>query len=260
MIKDTLVIKLGGALIENDASLNALFDGLSLYLKDNRRSLVLVHGGGCLVDDLLKGLGLKSEKKKGLRVTPPEHMPYIAGALAGTANKLMMAKAVQYKMPAVGLSLADDGMCVVEQMDPELGSVGAAHPGSARLLQLLLDNGYMPVVSSIGIAADGRLMNVNADQAATSIAMSLGADLALLSDVDGILDSRKELITEIDSARAAELVAEGVITGGMEVKVKAALEAAATLGKPVSVAGWKHPEKLSRLLAGEAIGTRVLAK
>ncbi len=254
-----LVIKLGGALIENDASLNALFDGLTMYLKDHQRPLVLVHGGGCLVDNLLKGLGMKSEKKKGLRVTPKEQMPYITGALAGTANKLMMAKAIQYKLPAVGLSLADDQMCEIAPLDPELGCVGSAKPGSAKLLNLLLENGFLPVVSSIGMTSDGQLMNVNADQAATSIAMSLNADLALLSDVVGILDQKGELIPEMTSEYASELISTGVISGGMEVKVKAALEAAATLGRPVSVAGWKYPDKLSRLLLGEAIGTRVIA-
>ena len=259
MENNILVIKLGGALIENDASLNALFDGLNMYLRENRRPIVMVHGGGCLVDDLLKGLGMKSEKKKGLRVTPKDQIPFITGALAGTANKLMMAKAIQYGMPVVGLSLADGGICQVQQMDPELGAVGTAKPGSPELLKVLLENGYMPVVSSIGITADGELMNVNADQAATSIAMALNADLALLSDVAGILDQNGALISEMTNSYADELIGRGVITGGMEVKVRAALDASKTLGRPISVAGWRYPDKLSRLLKGEAIGTKVIA-
>lgn len=258
MNNNILVIKLGGALIESDTALNALFDGLTGFLKDQQRPIVLVHGGGCLVDDLLKGLGKKSEKKNGLRVTPEDQIPYITGALAGTANKLMMAKAIQYKLNAVGLSLADDMMCNITQLDPELGAVGSASVGSGRLLKLLLDNGYIPTVSSIGITQDGKLMNVNADQAATSIAMSLNADLALLSDVDGILDKNGNLISEMTADKAKQLIESQVITGGMEVKVKAALEAASTLGRPVSVAGWKKPDLLSRLLAGESIGTKVL--
>lgn len=260
MTASPLVIKLGGALIESDSSLNALFDGLSLYRKQANRSLVLVHGGGCLVDDLLKGLGLKSQKKNGLRITPREHMHYIAGALAGTANRLMTAKAVQYAMSAVGISLGDGGICAVTQTDPELGCVGSAAPGDPRLLKLLLDSGFMPVISSIGITAGGELMNVNADQAATSIAVSLNADLALLSDVEGILDREGRLIPEMNSASAAQLIGDGVITGGMEVKVRAALEASRTMGRAVSVAGWKEPEKLSSLISGQSIGTRVIAE
>ena len=101
MLDNVLIIKLGGALIENDQALTALYEGLTSYLKDHKRPIVLVHGGGCLVDDLLKGLGMKSEKKNGLRVTPFNQIPYITGALAGTANKLMLAKAKAMGIDAV---------------------------------------------------------------------------------------------------------------------------------------------------------------
>lgn len=259
MDKQTLVIKLGGALIENDEALTALFATLKTFLDDQHRPLVLVHGGGCLVDDLLKGLGLKSTKKNGLRVTPFEQIPVIAGALAGTANKQMMAKAIQHGIKTVGLCLADGGLCNVTQLDPELGAVGECQPGDASLLNTLLDGGFLPVISSIGITAEGQLMNVNADQAATAIAEALGADLVMLSDVSGILDGKGQLIAEVTQAKADELIAKGVITGGMEVKVKAALHAAASLGRPISVASWRYPEQLSKLLAGGAVGTRISA-
>ena len=101
-------------------------------------------------------------------------------------------------------------------------------------------------------------MNVNADQAAVALAIALKADLALLSDVDGILDKEGQLIPEMTSAYADRLISSEVITGGMTVKVKAALEAARILNKPLSVASWKYPEKITALLNGEAIGTRVL--
>ena len=107
--------------------------------------------------------------------------------------------------------------------------------------------------------AEGQLMNVNADQAATAIAEALGADLVMLSDVSGILDGKGQLIAEVTQAKADELIAKGVITGGMEVKVKAALHAAASLGRPISVASWRYPEQLSKLLAGGAVGTRISA-
>ena len=127
------------------------------------------------------------------------------------------------------------------------------------MLNALLDGGFLPVISSIGITAEGQLMNVNADQAATAIAEALGADLVMLSDVSGILDGKGQLIAEVTQAKADELIAKGVITGGMEVKVKAALHAAASLGRPISVASWRYPEQLSKLLAGGAVGTRISA-
>ncbi len=257
-MNNILIIKLGGALIENDDALTALYTGIRNYLEKNRRPIVLVHGGGCLVDDLLSRLGLKSEKKNGLRVTPFEQIPYITGALAGTANKMMLAKAKQLGVNAVGLCLTDGSVTRVTQKDPELGAVGDAGVGDPALLEVLLANGYLPVLSSIGITDDGRLMNVNADQAAVALAIALKADLALLSDVDGILDKEGQLIPEMTSAYADRLISSEVITGGMTVKVKAALEAARILNKPLSVASWKYPEKITALLNGDAIGTRVL--
>lgn len=258
MLDNVLIIKLGGALIENDAALTALYRGLTDYLKTNTRPIVLVHGGGCLVDDLLKGLGMKSEKKNGLRVTPKEQIPFITGALAGTANKLMLAKAKTMGVNAVGLCLTDGSITKVTQRDPELGCVGTATTGDAKLLEVLLGAGYMPTISSIGITDDGELMNVNADEAAVALAISLHADLALLSDVDGILDKDGKLIVEMTGDYAEKLINQGIISGGMEVKVKAALKAARQLNKPLSVASWRYPDKLSALLSGEAIGTRVL--
>ena len=113
---NVLIIKLGGALIENDEALTALYTGIRNYLEKNQRPIVLVHGGGCLVDDLLSRLGLKSEKKNGLRVTPFDQIPYITGALAGTANKLMLAKAMELGVNAVGLCLTDGGMTRVRRL------------------------------------------------------------------------------------------------------------------------------------------------
>ena len=259
MDKQTLVIKLGGALIENDEALTALFGTLKTFLDDQHRPLVLVHGGGCLVDDLLKGLGMTSTKKNGLRVTPFEQIPFIAGALAGTANKMMMAKAIATGIPAVGLCLADGGLCQVTQLDPELGAVGDCQPGNPALVAGILAQGFLPVVSSIGVTAEGQLMNVNADQAATALAATLGADLILLSDVSGILDGKGQRIAEMTAEKAEQLIEQGIITDGMIVKVNAALDAARALGRPVDIASWRHAEQLPALFNGTPIGTRILA-
>ncbi|MDO1787304.1 acetylglutamate kinase, partial [Escherichia coli] len=93
-----------------------------------------------------------------------------------------------------------------------------------------LDGGFLPVVSSIGVTEEGELMNVNADQAATALAATLGADLILLSDVSGILDGKSQRIAEMTAAKAEQLIDQGIITDGMIVKVNAALDAARTLG------------------------------
>ncbi len=254
-----LIIKLGGALLETEGALAAFIGGIRNFLQQTPRPLVLVHGGGCLVDDLLKSLGMTSTKKNGLRVTPFDQIPYVVGALAGTANKQMMAEAIAQRLNPVGLSLADGGLCTVEQLDPELGAVGDCKPNNPALLHALLAQSFLPVISSIGISPDGKLMNVNADQAAIALAELLDADLLMLSDVVGILDANKELIPELNTEKTAQLVADGVITDGMAVKVNAALKVSAAINKPIVVASWKDPELLIKLANGEAAGTKLQA-
>ncbi|WP_075183376.1 acetylglutamate kinase [Pantoea sp. 1.19] len=254
-----LIIKLGGVLLDSEEALARLFAALLAYREQYQRPLVIVHGGGCLVDELMKQLSLPVEKKNGLRVTPADQIDIITGALAGTANKTLLAWAKKYGIHAVGLSLADGDSVSVTQLDAALGHVGLAQPGSPALINTLLAAGYLPVVSSIGITADGALMNVNADQAATALAATLGADLVLLSDVSGILDGKGQRIPEMTAAKAEQLIAQGVITDGMIVKVHAALDAARTLGRPVDIASWRHAEQLPTLFNGTAIGTRILA-
>ena len=195
-----LIIKLGGVLLDSEEALERLFTALDSYRQQHQRPLVIVHGGGCVVDELMKQLFAGGEKN-GLRVTPADQIDIITGALAGTANKTLLAWAIKHQINAVGLSLADGGSAVVTPLDPALGHVGNAQPGSPALLNTLLSAGYLPVVSSIGITAEGQLMNVNADQAATALAATLGADLILLSDVSGILDGKGQRIAEMTAQK-----------------------------------------------------------
>lgn len=254
-----LIIKLGGVLLDSEDALGRLFDALVTYRQSHQRPLIIVHGGGCLVDELMKKLALPVTKKNGLRVTPADQIDIITGALAGTANKTLLAWAIKYGINAVGLSLGDGGMVKVAQFDEALGHVGQATPGNPALIKTLSEAGYLPIISSIGITDDGLLMNVNADQAATALAATLGADLVLLSDVSGILDGQRQRIEEMTTEKAEELIAQGVITDGMIVKVRAALDAAKTLGRPVDIASWRHAEQLPELFNGVSIGTRILA-
>ncbi|WP_038906724.1 acetylglutamate kinase [Dickeya oryzae] len=254
-----LIIKLGGVLLDSEEALERLFTALVAYRQQHQRPLVIVHGGGCLVDDLMKKLSLPVVKKNGLRVTPADQIDIITGALAGSANKTLLAWAIRHGINAVGLSLADGGSTVVTQLNDELGHVGKAQAGSPVLLNTLLSAGYLPVISSIGITVGGELMNVNADQAATALAQTLGADLILLSDVSGILDGKGQRIAEMTAGKAEELIAQGIITDGMIVKVNAALDAARALGRSVDIASWRHAEQLPMLFNGVSIGTRILA-
>ncbi len=253
-----LVIKLGGAVLSDLDTLAKLFGAIQQYQKDAQRQIVIVHGGGYLVDELMAKLQFETVKKDGLRVTPFEHINYISGALAGTANKLLQGQAIKLGLTAVGLSLADGGLCQITQLSDDLGAVGEAKAGNAAVLKAILQTNALPIISSIGITAEGQLMNVNADQAAVAVATALDAELALLSDVSGVLDADKQLIPQLDQSKADQLIEQQVITDGMIVKVQAALDAANQLGRAIEVAGWKSPEKLAQLFAGQNIGTRFL--
>ncbi|HDL7801126.1 TPA: acetylglutamate kinase [Yersinia enterocolitica] len=254
-----LVIKLGGVLLDSEEALERLFTALVTYREKHKRPLVIMHGGGCLVDDLMKKLALPVVKKNGLRVTPADQIDIITGALAGTANKTLLAWAVKHDINAVGLCLGDGNTVSVTPLDAALGHVGKAEAGSPALVQTLLAANYMPIISSIGITKEGSLMNVNADQAATALAATLGADLILLSDVSGILDGKGQRIAEMTAQKAEQLIAQGIITDGMVVKVNAALDAARSLGRPVDIASWRHADQLPALFNGVPIGTRILA-
>ena len=251
-----LVIKLGGAVLSSEETLSALFSTISDYQKSSSRPLILVHGGGYLVDELMDKLQLPTVKKDGLRVTPSDQIGFITGALAGTANKLLMGQAIKAELSVVGLSLSDGGLCQISELDPELGSVGAAKAGQAQLVNGILASGYTPIISSIGITEDGSLMNVNADQAAVAVAETLNAELVLLSDVSGVLDGKGHLIASLTESEAENLIEQAVITDGMIVKVRAAFAAAKALGRPIEVATWRYPEKLLALFEGQGIGTR----
>ncbi|WP_432468498.1 acetylglutamate kinase [Agarivorans sp. Z349TD_8] len=254
----TLVIKLGGAVLNNSHALDNLFAALEAV----SQPIVLVHGGGVVVEDVLAKTGFVSEKLDGLRITPKEQIPYVVGALAGTSNKLLLARALKSGLSAVGLCLSDAGSCRVTPMDPRLGHVGEASAANPALLNSLIELGHVPVISSIGIGSDGELYNVNADQAALTVCQLLQGQLVLLSDVAGVLDQNKQLIAKLDGQLAQQLIDDGVITDGMTVKVKAALDAAAFLQAPVALASWKDAEQLASLLAGqlyngESVGTQV---
>ncbi len=254
-----LIIKLGGMVIDSEEALTQLFTALARYRLDHSRPVVIVHGGGCMVDQLLQKLSLPIEKRNGLRITPGEQIEIITGVLAGTANKKLLASAKKQGISSIGLCLGDGDSLQVESLDAELGHVGHAIPGNPALINWLMAQGYLLVISSIGITDNGLLMNVNADLAATALAAMLNADLVLLSDVSGILDANKQLIREISASGARQLISGGVITDGMIVKVNAALDAARTLGRPVDIASWRHAEKLPELFDGVPIGTRILA-
>ncbi|AZQ82792.1 acetylglutamate kinase [Colwellia sp. Arc7-635] len=254
-----VVIKIGGAILDgyNQGNTSALRALLTVIANLENQPVVIVHGGGCIVDEMLAQAGFSSEKKQGLRVTPKAQMPIISGALAGSVNKAIVASAASLKLPAVGLSLTDGQMVQCQLSAMELGQVGIPKPYSSALLDTLLKANFLPIVSSIGALANGDLVNVNADDAAVVICQLLNADLLLLTDVNGVKGASGEYLSSLNRQQAAQLIDSGVIAGGMTAKVNAALQAANKLRRSIAVASWQSPEQIVDLLNGVSVGTRI---
>jgi len=253
--KKPLVIKIGGAILENT---HALTDLLKVVSQVKNQAIVIVHGGGCVVDDMLAQAGFSSEKKNGLRVTPYQQMPIISGALAGQVNKSIVAAANGMNLAAVGLSLLDGDMVKCSLHPDNLGAVGVPNANKSKLLDTLLSANCLPIISSIGALDNNQLVNVNADDAAVIICQLLNAELLLLTDVEGVRGVDGKYLSTLTAEQAEQLIQAGVIQGGMTAKVNAAFYAANQLRRSIAVASWKAPQQIIDLLAGEAIGTRII--
>jgi acetylglutamate kinase len=217
------VVKVGGKLVDDPESLAALARGLVAL----EGSLVVVHGGGPEITAWQERLGIPVEWNEGLRVTTPSGMQVTAMVLSGWMNKRLVAALLDAEGRAVGISGEDGRLMEAERKrDGALGEVGQVVAIDIRPIEALLHGGMIPVVSPVSRGPEGAPLNVNGDEAAIALAGSLGADrLLLLSDVPGVLVD-DEALESIDAELAAEFVASGAVTGGMQVKVEMALEAA----------------------------------
>lgn len=250
-----VVLKMGGRLLQDQQALDALL-AVCAQIKQ-QRPVILVHGGGDQVDQWLARFGFTTEKIDGQRLSPAEQMPVITGALDGAVNGLMVGRAMLAGLNPVGLNLAAGAACQFT-LNTRLGAVGIAKPGESKLLEVLLAADFTPVFSSIGLGSDGELLNVNADLAAAAICQLVKGQLVLLTDVPGILDGNMQLIPQLTAVEAEALVQQGVIKGGMKVKLDAALETAAALKSNIVVAGWQNPEDLKNLMQDKPVGTCII--
>ncbi len=213
---------------------------------------VLVHGGGRHIQRMLDALGLESRFVNGRRFTSDEAMEAVEMVLSGVVNKGLAAGLTAAGTPAVGLSARDGGM-VRARMEDGLGRVGTPDAVDPAPIRALWEAGLLPVVSPVASDAEGRAVNVNADEAALGLARALKArTLVYLSDVDGVrLDG--ETATTLDAEVAARRIEDETIAGGMALKVRVALAASAAGIPEVVIAG------KARLL-GTFPGTRLVSR
>ena len=220
-----VVIKFGGHAM-GDAEEMASFARDIVLMRQVGVNPVIVHGGGPMINDLLKRLDIKSDFVRGKRVTDAATMEVVEMVLAGSVNKRIVQAIQSEGGKAVGLSGKDGGLVMCEPDDPELGLVGRPVAVNPDLLHHLFKGGFIPVIAPLGMGAAGETYNMNGDTAAGAIAAALKADrLLLLTDVSGVKDASGEVVTQLSPQNVRELTESGVIAGGMIPKTETALAA-----------------------------------
>lgn len=222
--------------------------------------VVLVHGGGPEINDMLKKIGKKSEFKNGLRVTDRDTIEAVLMVLAGKVNKSLVNLIECTGGKAVGLCGLDGHMIEAEVLDESLGYVGKITKVNVEPITDLLDKGYIPVVSTVGCDSNGNIYNINADTAAAQIAGEMKAEsLISMTDICGILldkDDPSTLVTNINMEKARELMESGVIQGGMIPKVECCLDAIRLgVNRVFILDGTKPHAILMEMLTDEGVGT-----
>ena len=252
----TIVVKIGGRAAEDRESLGALCDELRDVSREHR--LVLVHGGGAEVTNVSHKFGIEPIFRDGVRQTSPEEMDIVDMVLAGRVNSQLVRMLRARGLDAVGLSGSDGGTFTGE---PIGGRGAATRTGEVthvdvRLPLLLLDAGFVPVLSSTSMDAEGNGLNINADTAAFRLAAHLGAAaLVFLSDIPGVI-SDGSVVQALSAEEAKSLIGRGVIKGGMVPKVTASFDAMDKGVKKVIIGQYESPGSLARLLEGKE-GTRL---
>ena len=257
-----VVVKYGGnAMVDENLKQQVMEDIALLWLIGVK--VVLIHGGGPEISDMMKKLGKEPKFIDGLRVTDKETVDIVQMVLAGKVNKSLVTLLQMKGGHAVGLSGMDGGIIEAEIKDERLGYVGKITKVRAKPIIDLLEKNYIPVISTVASDHSGNVYNINGDTAAAYIAGAMGAErLIMMTDVAGILkdkDDPSTLITGITVEEAKKLYDEGVISGGMIPKVDCCIEAIGAGVKDVTIMDGRVPHAiLMELLTDEGAGTMII--
>ena len=269
----TVVIKYGGHAMVDEA-LQKSFALNIILLKYIGINPVIVHGGGPQIGNMLKQLNITSEFRQGLRVTDDATMDVVEMVLVGKVNKNIVNLINLNGGMAVGLSGKDGKLITARKLEmvlekgdapPEiidLGKVGEVTGINTGLITTLLGQGFIPVIAPVGVDEAGETYNINADTVAGAVAAALGAKrLVLLTDVAGVLDKDKNLISSLDIIEASQAMASGVLTGGMIPKVTCCMEAVdAGVEKAHILDGRVENCIILEFFTNSGIGTEIVCK
>ena len=261
---DIVVIKYGGSAMTNEIIKKSVLKDIAV-LKSVGLKPIIVHGGGKDINRMLDRVQIKSEFKNGLRVTDRDTLEIAEMVLSGKINKGLVTHLEQIGTHAVGLSGKDGNMITVENVMPQgedIGFVGKITSVDTTLINTLLDQGYTPIISTIGLDEKYHAYNINADDVATAIARAVKASkLVFLTDIEGVLEdpnNSETLISKIDTESAKELFESGIITGGMIPKLKNCLEAVQNDVKRVHILdGRLEHSLLIEIFTKKGVGTMI---
>lgn len=255
----TFVVKYGGAAMVDEELEETFAQDIALLSKVGIK-IVIVHGGGSEVTDVAARLGVPTRFVGGQRVTDAAMMEIVQMVLAGKTNKDVVARINRHHGNAVGLCGIDADLLRVRRHEAEdLGFVGEITDVNTSFLQLLLGNGVVPVLAPLGVDAQGRPHNINADVAACEIAAALHAEkLVFLSDVKGVM-AGGVLVKSMDREEARSLIEQSIIVNGMIPKIRSAFTALdAGVNKVHLIDGREKHSLLLEIFTDEGIGTEVI--
>ncbi|PWU69677.1 acetylglutamate kinase [Gracilibacillus dipsosauri] len=261
MNKKYVVIKCGGSVLEKLP--HSFYQNVVDLQKQGEWQPIIVHGGGPLISKLLKQTGVPTTFVNGLRVTTQEVLDVVEMALSGSINKQIVRKLVEAEGKAFGISGIDGGLLTAKPVDnkEDMGFVGEVTNVNTMIIKDLVEKGFIPIISPIGIDESGERFNINADMAASAVAQSLGAKLCYISDIPGIYEEKngqKHIFHQLDQVKANQLIDLGVIAGGMIPKVQSAIKALHQHVLEVSIIDGIEPDGLWQFMQGKEIGTRIL--
>ena len=258
-----VVVKYGGNAMTNDELKQAVMSDIVLLSLVGIK-IVLVHGGGPEINAMLKKTNKESRFVNGLRYTDEETIDIVQMVLAGKVNKDLVSLLQSHGGNAIGLCGLDGNLLVAEELDPELGFVGEITEVNTGVIATALDNGYIPVISTVATGADGKTVyNINADTAAARIAAELKASsLILMTDIIGLLEDKDDENTLIRTVGVSEipyLKKQGIISGGMIPKIECCVEAVRRGVPKANIIDGRIPHSiLIELLTDIGAGTMIL--
>ncbi len=259
-----VVVKYGGNAMTNNELKEAVMSDIVL-LTEVGIKVVLVHGGGPEINSMLDRVGKESRFVGGLRYTDEETIDIVKMVLAGKVNKELVSALQLHGAKALGLCGVDGQMIMADKLesDMDLGYVGQIHKINTKPILDALNNGYVPIISTIATSEDGQCYNINADTAAARIASCLRAEnLILMTDIAGLLEDKNDPSTLISSVNVSDvpyLKRTGIISGGMIPKIECCVEAVRRGVKKTSIIDGRIPHSiLIELLSNEGAGTQFI--